>query len=125
MSVFEVAGLGPAGRRFRYGRKTRFGEDCDLRYRHTLGNLVLTYDNSAYSNKPFRRKQFDKPGYKDSRLFQEKELASSYREWTPTTVMHRQTTIVEWALTVSSGGDSGESAMSDAELELLGGDPDD
>ncbi|MCZ4541368.1 DUF262 domain-containing HNH endonuclease family protein [Dietzia maris] len=113
-----------------YGWKTTFGDDRDLRYRHTLGNLVLTYDNSAYSNKPFRRKQFDKPGYKDSRLFQEKELASSYREWTPTTVMHRQTTIVEWALrrwplTVSSGGDSGESAMSDAELELLGGDPDD
>jgi hypothetical protein len=44
--------------------------------------------------------------------------------------MHRQTTIVEWALkrwplTVSSGGDSGESAMSDAELESLGGDSDD
>lgn len=130
MSVLEVAGLGPAGRRFRYGRKTRFGEDCDLRYRHTLGNLVFTYDNSACFHKPFRRKQFDRTGYSNSRLFQEKELASSYREWTPTTVMHRQTTIVEWALrrwplTVSSGGDSGESAMSDAELELLGGDPDD
>lgn len=62
MSVLEVAGLGPAGRRFRYGRKTRFGEDCDLRYRHTLGNLVFTHDNSACFHKPFRRKQFDRTG---------------------------------------------------------------
>lgn len=41
-----------------------------------------------------------------------------------------QTTIVEWALkrwplTVSSGGDFGESAMSDADLESLGADSDD
>lgn len=113
-----------------YGWKTTFGDDRDLRYRHTLGNLVLTYDNSAYSNKPFRRKQFDKVGYKYSRLLQEKELATKYTEWTPVTVMQRQKAIIEWALgrwplTVSSAGDAGESAMSDAELESLGGDSDD
>lgn len=112
-----------------HGWKGPFGEDRDLRYRHSLGNLVLTYDNSSYSNKPFRRKQTEVPGYRSSFLLQERELASDYSEWTPETVMVRQEKLInwvldEWPLAETSSGDSGEDLLQDVELESLGGDSD-
>lgn len=112
-----------------HGWKGSFGEDRDLRYRHSLGNLVLTYDNSSYSNKSFRRKQTETPGYRSSYLLQERELASDFTEWTPETVMQRQEKLIswvleEWPLTVPSDGDSGEASLPDLELESLGGDAD-
>ena len=118
-----------APQKLAHGWKGTFGDDRDLRYRHSLGNLVLTYDNSSYSNKSFRRKQTETPGYRSSYLLQERELVSDFTEWTPETVMQRQKKLItwvlnQWPLTVASDGDSGEASLPDVELESLGGDAD-
>lgn len=72
---------------------------------HALGNLALTYDNSAYSNKCFadKRGQHQQPGeaahtcYVQGGLFQERELAE-YAKWTPATIQARQDKLAAWAL---------------------------
>lgn len=72
---------------------------------HSLGNLVLTYDNSVYSNKCFaeKRGRHQEAGeaarscYVQGRLHQERELAG-YPEWTPATIQARQMTLAAWAL---------------------------
>lgn len=72
---------------------------------HSLGNLVLTYDNSVYSNKCFAQKRghHQQPGeapqtcYVQGRLHQERELAK-YTEWTPESIHDRQRALAEWAL---------------------------
>lgn len=79
-----------------------FSEAEHQRLRHTLGNLVLTYDNSAYGNKCFAAKkgsqgQGKPPCYADSKLTQERELAA-YPHWTPTTIAERQRKLADWAL---------------------------
>jgi hypothetical protein len=73
--------------------------------RHTLGNLVLTIDNSRYSNKCFDQKRGSAlaPGgmpvacYAQASLHQERELAT-FGSWTPTSIRDRQKTLTEWAL---------------------------
>ncbi|MHA6781143.1 DUF262 domain-containing protein [Pseudonocardia saturnea] len=85
---------------------SRFSAEQHAELKHSLGNLVLTYDNSSYSNKCFRLKRGDhqRPGeaprtcYVQARLHQERELAR-YVEWTPETVHERQAALAEWALT--------------------------
>jgi len=70
-----------------------------------LGNLALTYDNSAYSNKCFEEKKGAARSlddgrvtcYAQGRLHQERELAL-YEAWTPQTVRDRQQRLAEWAL---------------------------
>jgi hypothetical protein len=72
---------------------------------HSLGNLVLTYDNSVYSNKCFsmKRGQHQQQGeaaqtcYVQGRLRQERELAK-YTEWNPDSIQDRQHALAEWAL---------------------------
>ncbi len=71
---------------------------------HTLGNLVLTYDNSVYSNKDYREKrgvpgQVKPPCYfSPSALRSEAWVAQTHEEWTPATIAERQRTIAEWAI---------------------------
>lgn len=73
---------------------------------HSLGNLALTYDNSAYSNHCFDRKRGLPlaPGaeprtcYAQAGLRQEQQLAQ-YQDWTPTTIRERQGVLADWALT--------------------------
>jgi hypothetical protein len=68
-------------------------------YVHDIGNLTLTYDNSALGNKAFP----DKKGragqsgcYAGSKLFMEQELAQ-YEDWTKTKIEERRQRIEEWA----------------------------
>ncbi len=72
---------------------------------HSLGNLVLTYDNSAYSNNCFavKRGKPASPGeqptrcYAQAELMQERELAH-LEAWTPASIGHRQQRLLAWAL---------------------------
>lgn len=65
---------------------------------HDIGNLVVTLDNSAYSNKGFDQKK-GAPGmgkcYANSALFSEKELAV-YEEWDYPTYLLRRKKIADW-----------------------------
>ncbi|MET7400423.1 DUF262 domain-containing HNH endonuclease family protein [Dactylosporangium sp. NPDC005572] len=71
---------------------------------HTLGNLVLTRDNSAYSNKDFPDKRGaagpnipKKPCYAQAPLVQEQELAP-LEDWTPQQILARQQRLADWAV---------------------------
>jgi len=74
-------------------------------YTNCLGNLVLTNDNSVYSNYCFIRKRDGitapdgktTPCYRTSVLKQEQELAT-VDEWTPTQVRQRQDRLAQWAM---------------------------
>lgn len=80
--------------------KARFDAAALKKYTHDLGNLSLTFDNSAYGNKPFPAKK-GTPGqgkcYADSSLFMERAL-SQYGDWDPAAVQDRRKKIVDWAL---------------------------
>lgn len=79
-------------------------EDREL-YTNCLGNLVLTSDNSVYSNYCFTRKRdgiTTSAGkatrcYRTSVLKQEQELAA-FDEWTPLQVRQRQDLLAQWAI---------------------------
>lgn len=72
---------------------------------HSLGNLVLTYDNSSYGRKCFAQKRGmpSAPGtepnkcYAQAELRQEQELAHT-EEWTPAAIAARQKKLAAWAL---------------------------
>lgn len=76
----------------------RFSAGERGRWLHDIGNLTLTFDNSALGYKPFP----DKKGavgqrgcYADSMLFIEKAIAS-YDDWTPDTIQARRQEIAAW-----------------------------
>jgi Protein of unknown function DUF262/Protein of unknown function (DUF1524) len=83
-----------------------FGAKDRVLYTNSLGNLVLTYDNSVYSNHCFTRKRDGITGpdgkttrcYRASALKQEQELAT-FDEWTPALVQQRQDMLAQWAMT--------------------------
>lgn len=67
---------------------------------HTLGNLMLTFDNSSYSNKDFAAKK-GRPGaselcYATSALRQENEV-SVVERWDADAIRNRQAKIAAWA----------------------------
>lgn len=74
--------------------------DADTeQYRHDLGNLVLTKDNSSYGRVDFERKKgkpgVDRPCYANSNIKQEREIAS-YDDWTPVELVQRRERLVKW-----------------------------
>lgn len=79
---------------------TRFTPSQRTNLTHDLGNLCLTKDNAAYSNKPFPEKRGsvvqEKPCYATSSFFSEREL-SSYPDWTPEAIHARRNQLVAWA----------------------------
>lgn len=65
---------------------------------HDIGNLVMTFDNSVYSNKGFDEKKGtpDKKGcYANSSLFTEREL-TKFSEWTYEAFLERRKEITNW-----------------------------
>jgi hypothetical protein len=65
---------------------------------HDLGNLVLTLNNSNYSNSDFVSKKGSpgfSPSYCDSPIQQERRI-SRYSEWTKTELLQRRDEIVKW-----------------------------
>jgi hypothetical protein len=84
--------------------KGRFDKEQMRQLTHTLGNLVLTRDNSSYSNKDFPDKRGAAgpgiPGmtcYAQAPLAQEQELAT-LTDWDPDQIRARQERLAEWAL---------------------------
>lgn len=68
----------------------------------SLGNLVLTLDNSVYSDKGFESKRgvagdAGVACYANGRLQQERELAD-FHSWTPETIVKRQRDLAAWAM---------------------------
>ena len=114
-------------------------------YTNCLGNLVLTNDNSVYSNYCFTRKRdgaTDSDGkspvcYRTSVLKQEQELARVC-EWTPAQVRQRQEKLAQWAMerwelgpgqpltTVTGPAATGDEDLDDAETDpMLASNPED
>lgn len=78
----------------------RFPPEQLERYRHLLGNLTLTEDNSRLGRKPFPEKK-GHPGqeqacYFNSNLRVERGLAM-FDDWTPSHIERRQQLMAEWA----------------------------
>jgi len=70
------------------------------RWTHDIGNLTLTYDNSALSNKSFADKRGapDLPAcYAGSTFFVERQLAR-HTQWTATEIQARRDEIKVWAV---------------------------
>lgn len=80
---------------------SRFTPKQRKRYTHNLGNLCLTFNNSAYFNHGFDVKKGPcaEPAkcYANSVLAQERELAR-LPEWTPDIIRERREKLVRWAL---------------------------
>lgn len=78
----------------------RFSPEEHERWLHDIGNLTLTYDNSALGNKPFPEKKGTggQPCcYASSTLFIEQALARD-EDWTPETIQARRQEILAWAV---------------------------
>jgi hypothetical protein len=84
---------------------TEFTEEQHRAMMHALGNLVLTLDNSSYSNHCFVTKRGTPIGpgvaasicYAQGKLHQERELAAE-TSWTPAAIAARQERLKVWAL---------------------------
>ncbi len=95
--------------------KDRFEPAVHEEYKHDLGNLTLTEDNSSLGNKPFP----DKRGkedlvsscYANSLLLEEREL-TKWDDWTPESIDERRAELLEWAKE-RWGFDFGESSDDD------------
>jgi hypothetical protein len=82
-----------------------FTSERHVALRHTLGNLVLTLDNSRYSNKCFDQKRGTPLAsggtltacYAQAPLHQERDLAA-YNDWTPASIRQRQDELTGWAM---------------------------
>jgi hypothetical protein len=78
-----------------------FSKEEHAALQHALGNLCLTYDNSAYGNKCFEAKRGDATTatrcYAKAELLQEREL-STLTTWTPEEIRDRQNRLAVWAM---------------------------
>ena len=85
----------------RYGYwSQRFTPEEHQHWVHDIGNITLTYDNSALSNRPFSdvddtigKRSF----YEDSKVFMEKQIAG-HDDWTLAEIKKRREEIKAWAL---------------------------
>ena len=69
---------------------------------HSLGNLMLTKDNSSYGNKPYPDKRGE-PGapctcYRNGVFRMERRVAAEFDDWTPDSVRRRSEELIVWAL---------------------------
>ena len=67
---------------------------------HDIANLVLTQDNSSYSNFEFARKKGragESPSYSNSDIRQERKI-SSYSDWTPKEFAERRRELQAWII---------------------------
>lgn len=78
----------------------RFAPEDYARFKHDIGNLTLTYDNSKLKNRPFNdipHRAGKRGMYKESVLFVERQLGG-YEDWTPDAVEERRSTLKAWAI---------------------------
>ena len=81
-----------------------FSREAHSTLLNTIGNLVLTRDNSAYSNKEYKLKRGE-PGQERPRCYfstsafaRERQVAQQFHTWTPATIEIRRQEIEGWAL---------------------------
>jgi hypothetical protein len=74
-------------------------EAIHKKYLHTIGNITLTGYNSNLSNKPFCDKRDMENGFKNSRLFLNKEL-HSLEYWTEKEIINRASYLKDRALKI-------------------------
>ncbi len=70
------------------------------KYLHDISNLVLTKDNSRYSNFEFLRKKGTSGSgysYSNSDIKQEREI-SKFEDWTPINCKHRREVLIDWII---------------------------
>lgn len=84
--------------------KRDFSSEQHASLLNTIGNLVLTRDNSAYSNKDYVAKRGE-PGQDSPRCYlspsalaSEREIAQKYESWVPASIETRRARIEEWAV---------------------------
>jgi hypothetical protein len=80
---------------------TKWTEEERKTFLHDISNLVLTKDNSSYSNFEFDRKKGiagSKPSYSDSDIKQERKI-SEYEDWTPEQCNKRREELTNWIIT--------------------------
>lgn len=70
---------------------------------NTLGNLMLTMDNSRYSNRDFVNKRGTTDAPADAATYynglrQERKVAQDFDQWTPGDIRMRQAHLAEWIL---------------------------
>ncbi len=79
----------------------RFTPEQHREYVHDIGNLTLTYGNSALSNKPFPKKKgtasSKKACYANSKVFAEQQIAR-YDDWAIEGIEERRQEIETWAM---------------------------
>ena len=109
-----------------------FTEEEHVSLLHSLGNLVLTYDNSVYGNKCFSAKRGKPLGpgvpvikcYAQAALRQE-QLLTQYKKWTPETIKMRQKELTDWALRRWAVASPGAAMVTeDIDIEAEGSDED-
>lgn len=76
-------------------------QEIHEKYLHTLGNLTLTGYNSEYSNKPFKKKQNMKGGFKESPFRLNKGL-KNIESWNETSIKQRAKELAQDALKIWS-----------------------
>lgn len=80
----------------------RFDRSQRKKLTHHLGNLMLTFDNSVYGNKPYPEKRGDlkwpKPCYASSNIFMERRVAKDFDDWTEDALIRRGEQLRDWAL---------------------------
>jgi hypothetical protein len=99
----------------------RFTAEEHATLQHSLGNLVLTYDNSSYGNRCFDAKRGDATAsyrcYAKAELLQERELAG-VPDWTPAAIRERQGQLTAWAMQRwAVGRPADETLTEDVEIE--------
>lgn len=82
---------------------SRFSPEEHEKYLEDLGNLTLTKGNSSLSNKPYPLKKGSPAStrycYDQSVLQVERELADSWPDWTPESIVQRRSRLLDWART--------------------------
>ena len=103
--------------------RERFEPEVHEEYKHDLGNLSLTADNSYLGNKPFPDKKgqedFETPCYANSLLLEEREL-TKWDDWKPKSIDERRKALLEWAKErwgFDFGGSSDDDYAGDPEEE--------
>ncbi|EKA60220.1 hypothetical protein B277_13704 [Janibacter hoylei PVAS-1] len=80
-----------------------FSDDERKSHTHSLGNLILTMDNSSYSNKEYVEKrgktgQTQPPCYFTAALASEREVAEKWPSWTAKAIEERLAALTTWAV---------------------------
>lgn len=80
--------------------KQVWSQEVIKNYKDDIGNLVLTQNNSNYSNFDFARKKGNlgvSPSYSNSDIRQERKIAS-FDDWRPEDLENRRSEITEWII---------------------------